>query len=574
MKTYSTRQEGTDPILQGHKRKRSPDKHNPHEHNTHKHNPHEQNPQFDKLPNVAQAAFNSYEKRHESACLENTRVEVLQEIRDWVQGHDDRPIFWLSGLAGTGKSTIARTVARESDETGCLGASFFFSRGGGDLAHAGKFFPTIAIQLSNKIQSFKTILSKSLETHGDIASRSLDDQWRHLILSPLTSLDDSFHQSRLLIVIDALDECEGDNDVRVLLRLFSQIRDVTTIQLRIFITSRPETPLRLGFRQMPLICHHDLVLDNVSRELVNRDISTFFKKQFSEIRDIFEVAHNWPSEQTLNLLVSKSAGLFIYAATVCRFLKSNADWSPDDLLCIFTSDVHDNKSRKGTVPQKAPFTELDKIYSQILDYSLEHIEDPQDKAYIASAIRNLIGAIATMSHPLSAIALGRLLNMECSTIHRRLRHLRSVIKAADDENSPIVLFHLSFRDFLFDSRRCTSQQFSISEQEAHKRIAEHCINILSNSLKHDICNVKRYGILISEVDVSTIQEFLPSEVQYACVYWVQHLLKSGHDLSGDNWVYNFLSRHVLHWLEALSWIGKLSDGIHAIIALESSVSVS
>ena len=559
MKTYSIRQESADPILQGRKRKRSPGKHNP---------------QFDKLPNVAQAAFNSYEKRHESACLENTRVEVLQEIRDWAHGQDDRPIFWLSGLAGTGKSTIARTVARENDEIGCLGASFFFSRGGGDLAQVGKFFPTIAVQLSNRIQSLKILLCKSLETHDDIASRSLDDQWRHLILSPLNGLDDSFHQSRLLIVIDALDECEGDNDVPVLLRLFSQITDITSIQLRIFITSRPETPLRLGFRQIPLIYHHDLVLDEVSRELVDRDISTFFENQFSEIRDIFEVAHNWPSEQTLNLLVSKSEGLFIYAATVCRFLKGNRDWSPEDLLSIFISDAHYNKSRKRILPQKAPFAELDKIYTQILDHSLEHIEDPQDKAYIANETRNIIGAIVTVSQPLSAIGLGRLLDIECSTIRRRLIHLRSVIKVPSDENSPIILFHPSFRDFLFDNRRCTSQQFSIPEQEAHKRIAKHCVNILSNNLKHDICNVKRYGILVSDVDVSTIQECLPSDVQYACEYWVQHVLKSGHGFSDDDWVYEFLSRHVLYWLEALSWMGRLSDGIHAIFALESSISVS
>src|SRR5947207_465174 len=143
MKTYSISQKDTDPILQGRKPQRSPGK---------------QNPQFDTLPHVAQAAFNSYEKRHESVCLEHTRVEVLQEIRDWAHGRDDRPIFWLSGLAGTGKSTIARTVARENNGTGCLGASFFFSRGGGDLAHAGKLFPTIAVQLSNRIQSLKILL--------------------------------------------------------------------------------------------------------------------------------------------------------------------------------------------------------------------------------------------------------------------------------------------------------------------------------------------------------------------------------------------------------------------------------
>ena len=536
--------------------------------------------QLDRLPNVSQAAFNSYERQHESTCLENTRVEVLQEIRDWAHGRDDKPIFWLNGLAGTGKSTIARTVARENDENGCLGASFFFSRGGGDLAHAGKFFPAIAVQLSKRIPALKNLIYTSVEKHDDIASRSLDDQWRHLILTPLTRLDNSFHQSRLLIVIDALDECEEDKDVRVLLRLLSEIKDVTTVQFRVFITSRPETPLRLGFRQMPSIYHRDLVLDEISREVVDRDILTFFKMQFSEIREIFEeVAPDWPGEQRLNLLVNKSEGLFIYAATVCRFLKSNYHWSPDDLLSIFVPDVPDiqgskSQKRKRSTPLKSPFSELDKMYIQILGYSLKHIEDLRDKAHIANEMRNIISAIVVVSQPLSPMVLGRLLDIEYTAIHRGLRPLRSLFNVPDDESSPIFPLHPSFRDFLFDRQRCTSQYFSITEQEVHKGMAKNCINLLSNILKHDICNVKRHGILVSDVKMSTIQKCLPPEVQYACIYWVQHVLKSGTKLSDDNWVHEFLNRNVLHWLEALSWIGRLTDGIHAITALELGLSVS
>ncbi|OCK90674.1 uncharacterized protein K441DRAFT_617682 [Cenococcum geophilum 1.58] len=515
--------------------------------------------QLDRLPNVSQAAFNSYEKQHESTCLENTRVEVLQEIRDWAHGRDDRPIFWLNGLAGTGKSTIARTVARENDQNGCLGASFFFSRGGGDLAHAGKFFPTIAVQLSKRIPALKNLIYTLVEKHNDIASHSLDDQWRHLILTPFTRLDNSFHQSRLLIVIDALDECEEDKDVRVLLRLLSEIKDITTVQFRIFITSRPETPLRLGFRQMPSIYHHDLVLDEISREVVDRDILTFFKMQFSEIREIFEeVAPDWPGEHRLNLLVNKSEGLFIYAATVCRFLKSNYH-------C-------ESRKRKRSTPLKSPYLELDKMYTQILSYSLKHIEDLRDKAHIANEMKNIISAIAVVSQPLSPMVLGRLLDIEYTAIHRGLRPLRSLFNVPDDESSPIFPLHPSFRDFLFDRQRCTSQHFSITEQEVHKGMAEHCINLLSNILNHDICNVKRHGILVSDVKTSTIQKYLPPEAQYACIYWVQHVLKSGTKLSDDNWVHEFLNRNVFHWLEALSWIGRLTDGIHATTALELGLS--
>jgi hypothetical protein len=97
------------------------------------------------LPSAVEAPFNSYQRQHEPTCLHNTRVDVLRHIFDWADGQDKRCIFWLNGLAGTGKSTIARTVARKYSEQERLGASFFFSRGGGDVSHAGKFFTSIAL---------------------------------------------------------------------------------------------------------------------------------------------------------------------------------------------------------------------------------------------------------------------------------------------------------------------------------------------------------------------------------------------------------------------------------------------
>jgi hypothetical protein len=99
------------------------------------------------LPFARTAPFNSFDRRYEPTCLQDTRVDLLQEIYDWADGQDKQCIFWLSGLAGTGKSTIARTIALRYSEQKRLGASFFFSRGGGDVSHAGKFFTSIAVQL-------------------------------------------------------------------------------------------------------------------------------------------------------------------------------------------------------------------------------------------------------------------------------------------------------------------------------------------------------------------------------------------------------------------------------------------
>lgn len=144
---------------------------------------------FQRLPYALDAPFNSYVKQYSSTCLPSTRVGLLEEIYNWVDSQDGQCIFWLNGLAGTGKSTIARTVARRYFEQKRLGASFFFSRGGGDVGHAGKFFTSIAVQLAHNAPSFRRYISEAAKEQIDIANHSLYDQWRQLVLHLLSRLD-------------------------------------------------------------------------------------------------------------------------------------------------------------------------------------------------------------------------------------------------------------------------------------------------------------------------------------------------------------------------------------------------
>jgi hypothetical protein len=93
------------------------------------------------------------------------------------------------------------------------------------------------------------------------------------------------------------------------------------------------------------------------------------------------------------------------------------------------------------------------------------------------------------------------------------------------------------------------------------------------SLKENICDITIPGTLVGEVDSSQVQKCIPQEVQYACLYWVQHLQKSGSQLKDNDMVHQFLQKHLPHWLEALSWMQKLSEGILSVISLESTAVV-
>jgi hypothetical protein len=141
--------------------------------------------------------------------------------------------------------------------------------------------------------------------------------------------------------------------------------------------------------------------------------------------------------------------------------------------------------------------------------------------------------------------------------------------------TPITLFHLSFRDFLVDSALENESKFWVDAKETHRMLGIHCIRLLeSGGLKEDVCGVVAPGTRRSAVAKSKVHSSLPEDVAYACCYWVQHIRSSGDQIKDSDTVLRFLRKHMLHWMEALSWLGKASDVIHNIAALRSFADVS
>lgn len=324
---------------------------------------------------------------------------------------------------------------------------------------------------------------------------------------------------------------------------------------------------------MPRIVYHDLVLHDVTRAIVDQDISVFVREKFKEMRDDFEdLAADWPGDWIIDLLVQRAEGLFIYAATVCRFVKGDEHWPPQNRLEIFfPSDGSDpNCKWEDSIPSTSPTRELDEMYSQILQHSFKTVQ--QNKNELAEIFRKVIGSLTILSEPLSAIALSNLLDLPLELINLRLRHLHSVLNIPKEEEAPVRLLHPSFRDFLLDEKRCLDLTLRVDERQRHKALAESCLRLMSSKLKRDICVMRAPDLLVQGMDSSLLEHYIPPEVQYACLYWVQHLQRSGAQLYDQ--VYQFLQDHLLHWLEALSWMKKTSEGVLAIFSLEALVQVS
>ena len=239
---------------------------------------------LDRLRTAKDATFDSYENGKEhTECLPGTRGELLRQVERWAASSDGKCIFLLNGMAGTGKTTIARTVARCLEEKRSLAASFFFKRGEENRGNAKRLFSTLAKQLATRIPQLILFTRKAVDDDPDVSEKSLGEQFDKLIHRPL--LKAQCHDACKVVVIDALDECEGEDEVEAILRMLPKVKESDSVQLRFLLTSRPEWPIRTGFRFKSVLDNHQNIdLHDILEVVIKHDISLYFSYKFLELR--------------------------------------------------------------------------------------------------------------------------------------------------------------------------------------------------------------------------------------------------------------------------------------------------
>ncbi|KAI9148684.1 Vegetative incompatibility protein [Paramyrothecium foliicola] len=515
---------------------------------------------LDRLPIAKGASFNSHDEESNPTCLNNTRVELLDQISTWIHDSSAKALFWLNGMAGTGKSTISRTIARSLSETNHLGASFFFKRGEADRGNATKFMTTIARLLADREPRLAPILMSTIEKDSTISGSAMQEQFQKLIFEPLSKITLS---GPLVLIVDALDECEGDDKIKTIIHLFTRIHSQQIPWLKVFITSRPDLPIRLSFSKAQGT-YQDFILHEIRSDVIEHDISVFLEHQFRSIRDDYNLTVvetplplDWPGQPRMKDLVDLAKPLFISAATACRFISEPSHGHPNKLL-------EEILAYKG----KSAISGLDATYLPILNRQIVGIQSERKKDEVIQKLQKLIGIIITLKSPLSRSALVGLLNIPQVIIVDQLKMLHSVLQVPLSSKDPIRLFHLSFRDFLVDPETRTKTPLWIDEKQMHQDIVVHCLRVMKEKLRRDICDLGAPGIARSDIDQQTVTNHIQPELEYACLYWVDHLKRGDIHISGDA-LYLFLSSHLLHWIEALSLVGRASNSLAILRTLHS-----
>ena len=473
---------------------------------------------------VVSASFNSWERQPSVPCHAGTREAILDRIYKWVDSRDDSTVFWLHGFAGSGKTSIATSVAAKFAEENRLAGSFFFSR---DPAHhpgrrsASGVIATIAYQNAISNSAVRNRVEKVLDRNRAIFSASPISQLQQLLIDPvrpryfpptvntIKKLFEFHAAPPMIVVIDGLDECmdEGLDSIDGLIKLLTHEYRISPPPIRFLLTSRPEDNIRETF-----LCHPERTcFTNLMDFKADSDIEGFFRKEFQNLSVrlsdyLTDVAKPWPPLEDIKRLVRKSEGLFIYASTLILFV---GDLDNNSEGCIKSPD----RRLKDVMEQHHG---LDDLYMQVLR-SAPHSANPDFK--------RILGVLCFMPSEYS-LTLGELTTFlrlsDSAQIRQLLRGCKSIFRIPDTSDGTITFFHASLHDFLTSRRRSQRfpDDFFVDHVKQHFCLLQNCIEVIISDCKGDR-------------PFKDIVFFTSTLSRYSWQFWHFHLLHAIHFICKD-----------------------------------------
>jgi hypothetical protein len=503
------------------------------------------------------------------SCLPGTRIKLLENIMRWIHaGPPGQTIFWLNGLAGTGKSTIARTICEALHPARAALLSFFFSRRALGRRTAVRTIHALAFQLALDDDYMRDTICRALREDPALPESAYKIQIDRMIVGPLQQRQRP--ERPCIIVLDALDECDkerGQEGGQLLPLLAAAVRDISAVKF--FVTSRDEPSIRRMFDIVQSTSRPGLAatvwLHKIEDHIVRADIDVYLTHSFQRIiagHPRVNFGDDWPGTTVMNDLLTRAGVLFIYAATVVRYISDEEDQVEGPIKRL-DAIVH-----RGPTETSHQYDQLDQLYRDVLDRATTLMNT--DVGRFRADVQRVLAALVLLQNPLTASALAKLLNLDVERVNAILQRLSAVLTV--EEQEPVTLFHPSFSDFIMDAVRCQPRaamsnfNFHVSAPRQHLILAQCCLQVLNSSgLCYDICEIQSPGIANADVpDLSArLQHKLSEALRYACIYWMLHLARGVYEaeeelLEVGAHLRTFCDRYILHWLEIMSLLGDLS----------------
>ncbi|CAE6474151.1 unnamed protein product [Rhizoctonia solani] len=450
-------------------------------------------------------------------------------------------MFWMNGMAGTGKTTIACTFSEVLERGDRLAASFFCTRTTAECRDVTRIIPTIAYQLARYCTPFQSSLCEVLGKEPDLGSKHVRKQFERLLRDPLLQSADAM-PDRLVIIIDALDECEDHTGIELILDLLFQ--HTRAFPLKIYVTSRPEPEI---YNRMVLHSHAREVihLHEIEKSLVRADIALYLR---AELRVMS------PSDSDIEELVERSGALFIFAATLVRYIKSSKQSTNRYKRLRSVLDM-----AHGTTTHHA---KIDELYTAILESAVNEGElDPDEKADIWVVLRTVLFA----QEPISIETIATLSGIDdTGRVLSAIEPLRSVLHQSE-QTGVVSTLHASFPDFIF-SRERSGAYFCDTVKHNHA-LAERCFLAMQDQLRFNICELETS--FIPDVAVNGLEDRIKQKIRsplaYACRYWGNHLALASKSEVLLAMLSEFICHRLLFWMEVMNLRREIVMGYETLL---------
>ena len=483
-------------------------------------------------------------------CTPGTRKEILKEIIAWADdmSADSPPIFWMTGQAGSGKTTIAYTIAKHFDELEepaqhtVMGGNFLCSRQFEETRRQIHIIPTLVYQLARKSRSYAHALH---EADKFDSANKLTKQMEDLLVGPWQQSESQrpVELPPYLIVVDALDEIEDGGGSEFLQSLLKAINERSLRGLKFLVTSRPDpgvVKLCETFSSKATCRLHDVPI-----ERVGSDITLYLQSKLP----------NFAGKPELKIMRELAGDLFISAATIVRYLTPRADIAEPEQRELLNALHEQQPSSPSDAPQ--PLL-IDNLYQQIMCDAFSKL----DVKLFNRRLRILHTFLCTFERTPVSLAAA-LLSESNETALAVLNGLHAVLQLKDDQ---VLWYHASFPDFIFSQTRSTFEldgrqiSMSCSPAQHHALLTKCCFDRMRESLRFNIGDITSSFLL--DADDSKLKQRVETNIKpflrYASRHWAQHLTqidqKNGEDLGG--YIAGFLDIRILFWMEAMNLLGS------------------
>jgi hypothetical protein len=437
----------------------------------------------------------------------------------------------MNGMVGTGKTTILYSLCKWLEANRQLGANFCCSRLSSSCRNVNDIIPTVAYQLARYSPAIRSALCKVLEDEPDAGKLNIELQFTKLVHEPMQKVKNAIPEGVVVVVIDALDECEDNYGVQLVLTTLMKF--ASSLPIKFFVTSRPEPTIRDKMLAHGGCSPSVLHLHDIEQSIVKEDI----KKYLTEV--LSSISPPLPIDEVEQLAI-RAGKLFIYAATAARYIL------PDNIRVDSHARLQTMLKAKTELSTKQ-YEELDRLYTSILDAAFNPDLEEEERRVLEIVLRTAV----SVKEPMTPETLASFLKLTKKEVEIALDPLRSVLHVPEGGGLVSVL-HTSFPDYMYDQLR--AKRFYCDSSQQGEVLAKHCFDVMKVQLRFNICNLE--SSFVSDKDVADladrIKSSIPTALSYSCRYWGEHLQRAGRTEAVHRNLVDFLAHRLLFWMEVLN----------------------